>query len=138
MSRDDDAPLMAEPPPQSIGTNLKPRNPNWGGRREGSGRKKNTMTELPEVAPRVENIEISRTYHYFCFFFLIIVKTDSSNAITASDSSSRLLCSTQPLSGPIICTASYYRDNSDIRRYRSSTRGHQSRKWFVHSIISIL
>ena len=67
MSKDDDAPLMAEPPPQS---NLKPQNPNWGGRREGSGRKKNTlMTELPELA-RVENTEISRMYHYSCFFLI--------------------------------------------------------------------
>jgi hypothetical protein len=42
---------MADPPPRS--TNLKPRNPNWGGRRERSGpKKKNTST--PKLAASAE------------------------------------------------------------------------------------
>jgi hypothetical protein len=66
---------MADPPPQSN----KARNPNWGGRREGSGRKKG-MAALPR-APGIDS-ESDPTCMYrnpsFLFFFsLLSASTDT-------------------------------------------------------------
>ena len=71
-----DTRLMADPPLQRS----KPRNPNWGGRREGSGRKKSarstpTLSELPKV-------RVDTTCTYCCissfFFFSSLSTTDTS------------------------------------------------------------
>ena len=71
-----DAPLMADPPLQRS----KPPNPNWGGRREGSGRKKSarstpTLSELPKA-----RIDTTCTYCRISSFFLFssLSKTDTS------------------------------------------------------------
>lgn len=63
---------MADPPQLEI---TKTRNTNWGGRREGSGRKKNMLAGAPV------NIT-DRTYHnlYFCFCFFSSLSTDTTQS----------------------------------------------------------
>jgi hypothetical protein len=90
-----DAPLMADPSSQST----KPRNPNWGGRREGSGRKKHasTLTALPR-APVASHTTCMYYRNSSLFFFLIIISIDRYNTYT-TPAGSGLLRSTQPLPG---------------------------------------
>jgi hypothetical protein len=76
---------MADPPPQST----IPRNPNWGGRREGSGRKKQpVLTALPRTVTPVDSV-ITRTYYLLLtvtlIVFLIFVNVDRYNANTMTD-----------------------------------------------------
>jgi hypothetical protein len=65
---------MADPPqaPQST-----TRNPNWGGRREGSGRKKHTpMTALPKA------LDTTRTYSCKSPFFVSSLSTSTDTTQT--------------------------------------------------------
>ena len=67
---------MADLPPSPQST--KPRNPNWGGRRKGSGRKTTSSMPAPTELRRAP-VDITRTYHNrlstLIFFFSLLSKS---------------------------------------------------------------